>query len=74
MSEEEDKWWSPDHVAGDEEVPTPQRRRKILPKRKLSKGNTDNFLEDTGYSDSGSKQRRERQPLEEITLLRLNHR
>ena len=57
MSEEEDKWWSPDHVAGDEEVPTPQKAAEDSPKEEIvGRENIDNFLEDIGYSDSGSKQ------------------
>ena len=57
MSEEEDKWWSPDHVAGDEEVPTPQKAADDSPKEEIvGRENIDNFLEDIGYSDSGSKQ------------------
>ena len=57
MSEEEDKWWSPDHVAGDEEVPTPQMSVEDTPKEEIvGRENIDNFLEDIGYSDSGSKQ------------------
>jgi len=54
---EEDKWWSPDHVAGDEEASTPQKAAEDSPKEEIvGRENIDNFLEDIGYSDSGSKQ------------------
>jgi len=53
---EEDKWWSPDHVAGDEEASTPQKAAEDSPKEEIvGRENIDNFLEDIGYSDSGSK-------------------
>ena len=53
---EEDKWWSPDHVAGDEEASTPQKVAEDSPKEEIvGRENIDNFLEDIGYSDSGSK-------------------
>ena len=53
---EEDKWWSPDHVADDEEASTPQKAAEDSPKEEIvGRENIDNFLEDIGYSDSGSK-------------------
>jgi len=56
MSEEEDKWWSPDHVAEDEVSSTNQKAAEDSPKEEIvGRENIDNFLEDIGYSDSGSK-------------------
>ena len=53
---EEDKWWSPDHGAGDEEASTPQKAAEDSTKEEIvGRENIDNFLEDIGYSDSGSK-------------------
>ena len=53
---EEDKWWSPDHGAGDEEASTPQKAAEDSTKAEIvGRENIDNFLEDIGYSDSGSK-------------------
>ena len=53
---EEDKWWSPDHVAGDDEASTPQKAAEDSPKEEIvGRENIDNFLEEIGYSDSGSK-------------------
>ena len=57
MSEEEDKWWSPDHVAAEDEVSPPQNTVEDSPKEEIvGRENIDNFLEDIGYTDSGNKQ------------------
>ena len=53
---EEDKWWSPDHGAGDEEASTPQKAAEDSTKEEIvGRENIDNFLEDIGYSDSERK-------------------
>ena len=59
MSEEEDKWWSPDHVAAEDEVSPPQNTVEDSPKEEIvGRENIDNFLEDIGYTDSGNKKPR----------------
>ena len=53
---EEDKWWSPDHGAGDEEASTPQKAAEDSTKEEIvGREKIDNFLEDIGYSDSERK-------------------
>jgi len=53
---EEDKWWSPDHVADEGNTAPSQNTAGDSSKEEiLGRENIDNFLEDIGYSDSGSK-------------------
>ncbi len=53
---EEDKWWSPDHVA-DEGNPAPSQNTAGDSSKEeiVGRENIDNFLDDIGYSDSDSK-------------------
>lgn len=53
---EEDKWWSPDHVADEGNTASSQNTAGDSSKEEIvGRENIDNFLDDIGYSDSDSK-------------------
>jgi len=53
---EEDKWWSPDHVADEGNTAFSQNTAGDSSKEEIvGRENIDNFLDDIGYSDSDSK-------------------
>lgn len=53
---EEDKWWSPDHVADEGNTAPSQNTAGDSSKEEIvGRENIDNFLDDIGYSDSDSK-------------------
>ena len=56
MSEEEDKWWSPDHVATEDEV-TPSQNANEDPRNEeiVGRENIDKFLDQMRHSESESK-------------------
>ena len=52
---EEDKWWSPDHVADEGNTAPSQNTAGDSSKEEIvGRENIDNFLDDIGYSDSDS--------------------
>ena len=53
---EEDKWWSPDHVADEGNTASSQNTAGDSSKEEIvGRENIDDFLDDIGYSDSDSK-------------------